>query len=315
MLRRLSVIALALAATAAYAQHFESEGNDSKAAANAFTVAVGEFIQGNSLGTTGVNLDYFRVKTVADALAIYQYRLTLTTAGTAGHVGTIRGLTQTAGVPNAGTDATFQTSSTVTNPPRYNQWYGFGKAEELYYRVTGTASTTADYVSTLSRTTITPVDLGSYAEGSITITTVGQGHTTDTDLWVYDGALNAIPGYGNDDHFGGSTLGSTLTRTYTAGTYYLALSNFQLANDLGSPADDDFRTGTTMDFPNVIANSSTTVGLNMAFNIGGNSFAATKSSQYEVYWGKFTVVPEPGTFVALGLGAAVLLRRRRNKKA
>ncbi len=320
-MRKLAIIAVALVAIpcAAFAQFNESEANDSKATANAFTLLVGGTITGNSISSTLTGLDYFRVKTSADVLGIYQYRMTITTAGTAGHTGTLRGLTQTAGVINPGTDATLQTTSTLTNPPRYNQWYGFGKQEEMYYRVTGTATTTADYVSTLSRSTITPVNLGSYAPGSITITTKGQGHTTDTDLWVYDGNLNAIPGYGNDDESiagggTGTTLQSILTRTYAPGTYYLALTNFHFANNQASPADDDFLTGTVLDFADAAANSSTTTNLNLAFNIGGNAFAATKASQYDIYWGTFTVVPEPGTMIALGLGSAFLLRRRRSKK-
>lgn len=317
MLKRYSLFVLAgvlAIPCASYAQWTESEPNDSKATANAFTVAVGGTITGNSTASTAAGIDTYRVKTAADALAIYRYRLTLT-SNTVGHTGSIRGLSQTAGVPNAGTDIAVQTSSTTTTPPRFNQWYGFGKQEEIYYRVTGTTATTADYVSTLTRELVSPVDLGSYAAGSITITTVGQGHSTDTDLWVYDGNLNAIPGYGNDDHFGGATLQSELIRNYAPGTYYLALSNFQLANDQGSPADDDFRTGSVLDFPNGIANSSTTVNLNMAFSIGGTQFSALKTGPYDVYWGKFTVVPEPATMTALGLGVVALMRRRKSKKS
>jgi hypothetical protein len=298
---------------AAFAQFTESEPNDSKAQANVFALGVGGTITGNSTSAAGVGLDYYRISTAAAALGIYRYRMVLT-SNIAGHTGTIRGLNQVAGVPGT-TDTTFQTSSTATTPPRFNQWYGFGKQEELYYRVTGTASTTADYTATLERQVVTPVDLGSFAAGSITITTVGQGHSTDTDLWVYDGNLDAIPGYGNDDHFGGTTLQSELIRNYTPGTYYLALSNFQFANNLGSPADDDFRTGALMDFPNVAANSSTTGNLNITFSIGGQQVSALKSGPYDVYWGKFTVVPEPASMTVLGLGVLALMRRRKAKKS
>lgn len=303
---------------AAYAQFNESEPNDSKAQANVFALGVGGTITGNSTSAAGVGLDYYRISTPAAALGIYRYRMVITSQ-IAGHTGTIRGLNQSGGVIGT-TDTTFQTSSTATTPPRFNQWYGFGKQEEIYYRVTGGTATTADYTATLERQTVTPVDLGSFAAGSITITTIGQGHTTDTDLWVYDGNLNAIPGYGNDDESiagggTGATLQSLLTRNYTPGTYYLALSNFQFANNLASPPDDDFLSGAVLDFANAAANSSTTTNLNLAFSIGGTPFAATKVGPYDIYWGKFTVVPEPASMTALGLGVLALMRRRKAKKS
>jgi hypothetical protein len=253
------------------------------------------------------------------SLGIYRHRLTLTTPGTAGHTGSIRGLSQSAGVPTQGTDSTFQSSSSATTPARFNQWYGFGKAESLYYRVAGTASTTGDYTATHSVEMITPTVLGNFAAGSIMIDTVGRGHTTDTDLWVYDSNFNAIPDYGNDDEFGTTNLQSRLTRTYAPGKYYLAISNFGIANHLGSPADDDFRTGSVMDFPNLIANSSSTTNLNITFAFtdaqGTTVFPATKVGAYDVNFYEFNVVPEPGTMTALGLGALGLMARRRRKKA
>jgi hypothetical protein len=106
-----------------------------------------------------------------------------------------------------------------------------------------------------------------------------------------------------------------LIRNYGPGTYYLAMSNFHLSNDQGSPSDDDFRTGTMLDFPNILANSSTTVNLNVAFaftdSAGTTQFPATKVGQFDVVWAQFTVVPAPGTLALLGLGGVLAIRRRR----
>lgn len=333
MFSRLALVSLSAVCVSSMAlgQAGEIEDNNNKAQAlanGAFNLVSGQWVQGNTTGSSTAagagSLDMFLIRTGALNAGIYRHRLVLTTTGTEGHIGSIRGLTQTAGVPNAGTDAAFQTSSTTTLPVRFNQWYGFGKQEQLYYQVTGAAATTADYRATLETVAVTPTNIGLFAPGSITITTRNQRHTTDTDMWVYDSNFNAIPGFGNDDTpagVGGATsaLQSTLTRDYAAGTYYLALTNFAFANNLGSPADDNFRTGTVMDFANIAANSNITSQLNMSFAVtdanGTTQFEALKVGPYDVNWYKFTVgvVPEPGSLIALGAGIAALMSRRRRK--
>jgi|CXWL01.1.fsa_nt_gi hypothetical protein len=314
----------------------ETEPNDTMATGNTTPcMNTLDTITGNSIASTGAGLDYFNVVTCAAPLAIYRHRLQITTAGAAGHTGTIRGQGQTAAAAGpwpgpvgtgGGLDSTAaQTTSTLLNgtlPIRTNQWYGFGKAETTKYRVTGGATTTADYVSTLTTTTVTPVDIGSYDPGSILINAKDQGHTTDTEMWVYDSGLNAIAGYGNDDNSlnnGGTGLGleARLPRTYVAGTYYLALSTFNLANNMGSPSDDDFRTGGMLHTANSITNSSSSAtSTNMAFTIsdgGGHSLAVANSraSGFEVNWFRFIVTPEPSSLVLLAFGAFGLISRRR----
>ncbi len=332
----ISAVVVALASSTALAQFTETEANDSKAAANAFAgLAAGSTIRGNSTATTGVGLDYFDLTIGAAPLGIYRHRLVITTAGTAGHTGTIRGLSQNAapadtlaGVPwdgvvgTAGTgDNTAQTSSTTSTPPRFNQWYGFGKQERFYYRVNGGTTTTADYIATMETVPVVPVNIGSFQPGQISITTFNQGHTTDTDMWVYDANLNAIAGYGNDDESPlggtpgtGASLQSWLSRNYAPGTYYLALTNFAFQNNMLSPSDDDFRTGTVMDFANLAVNSSTTANLNMTFTItdsaGSLQVPNTKAGVYDINWFSFTVLPEPASMSLFALGLLAFRRRR-----
>jgi MYXO-CTERM domain-containing protein len=315
----------------------EAEPNDSKATANPVgPMVAGDSILGNSISATTTGLDYFDVTLAPQPLGIYRHRLTITSP-IVGHTGTIRGLNQVAapadtlaGIPWDGvvgtpgtTDTTIQTSSTTTTPPRFNQWYGFGRAGRMYYRVTGAAATTADYTATLETQAVVPTPVGTYVPGQISISTFSQGHTTDTDLWVYDSNFNAITGSGNDDESPlggtpgtGATLQSWLSRSYAPGTYYIGLSNFQMANSSPSPSDDDFRTGALMDFPDVAANSNTTVNLNMQFTItdsAGTTLAVpnTKSGPFDINWFTFTVVPEPGMLGLVALGLPVLMRRRR----
>jgi hypothetical protein len=343
MARSLFVSTCVLACAAgANAQIFvESEGNDSKAAANIINNFGSSFtaIQGNSTSGSGAGLDYFDIRMAAMPLGIYRHRLILTTTGTAGHTATIRGLNQNAapgdtqpGIPWDGvigtagtTDSTAQThSTTLVSGARTVQWYGFGKQERFYYRVAGTSTTTANYLATLDTQIVTPVNIGTFQPGLITLNWNGQGHTSDTDMWVYDSNFNAIPGYGDDDSSAAlsgapiptTALQSWLARNYAPGVYYIAVTNFNLALSNPSPSDDSFRTGTLLDFPDIAVNSSTSVNVNLTFTITDSSGASvqvsnTKAGQFDINWFTFTVVPTPGTAALLGLGGLFIARRRR----
>jgi subtilisin-like proprotein convertase family protein len=304
MPRALSIYAAAGAAiglagfTLAQAVISEQEPNDSKAQATPANLNDGDSVTGTTTGSSSSagpdSFDYFLIRTPAAPPGIYRHRLTLTTTGAPGHVGTIRARNQAGGA--IGTqDAMLQSSSLSSAPARVNQWYGFGRQEGIYYRVAGNANTTAPYTATLTSDPITPTSLGLVPAGQITITTVGQGHSTDTDLWVYDSTLTAIPGYGNDEEPApGATHQSTLTRSYEPGTYYLALTNFNFANNLASPPDDRDRAGLVFDFPDAVGNSNSATGLDLSFAVissgGTQQFGASKTEEFGVSWFSFVVV-------------------------
>jgi hypothetical protein len=290
----LGVCGLALSANAQTAFP-EVEPNDTKATANGpFVMAAGDSITGLTTGSSTTtpgagSADNFIVKTTPAALDIYRHRLVITTTGAVGHVGTIRGLTQTAGVPNISSDAAVQTSSTTTTPTRFVQWYGFGKEEQIYFRTTGVAATTADYAATLETAPVTVVDAGTYFAGSITITRAA-GVTTDTDFWVYDSNFNAIAQYGIDDP-------DTMTRTYAPGTYYVAYTNANFANNQPAAPGETFLTGNVLDFADAAVNSSTTavptLGIRLQDDYGPVDVATPKSAAYDIVWVKFEVTSTP----------------------
>lgn len=271
----------------------ETEPNDSKATANLFTLpAVNTLgvITGNSTSAAGVGLDYFRVTTAAQAApGFYRHRL-IATSTIVGHTLTIRGLNQVGGVPGT-VDSAVQTSSAATVPPRFVQWYTSQAPGELFVRATGVAATTANYSLDYEVQLVTEVAGPTINEGLRTITSVGVSvPQADTDLWIYDPNRVALVGFGNDDEFGTASLGSRLTRTYVPGVHHMAITNFNYANNLGSPPDDDFVTGLVMDFPGAQANSSTTVNINLGTTIDGINVPATKTGPFDIVFVAFTVV-------------------------
>ena len=153
----LAIGGLAVAASA-QTSFPEVEPNDSKAASNPIgCMASGDQITGTTTGSgtaAGLtSLDSFLVQSCAAPLGIYAQSLKVTTTGVAGHTMTFRGLTQVSpGIITPGTDATFATSLATTTPPRALSYYGFGRQEQIYLQVTGTATTTLPYIVAFTRT-------------------------------------------------------------------------------------------------------------------------------------------------------------------
>jgi hypothetical protein len=274
----------------------EIEPNESKAAATAVGgaggIVVGDKITGSSTGAlTGTpgatSADYFRVKVSTAPAAIYQNRLTL--SGTL-HTISIRGLQQSAGVASTSELGLVTNSGSTT--PRYVQWYGFGKGEEFFLRMSGTSTTTAPYEATYSRSVVTPIAAPTtFAPGNITISG-GAGNANDTDFWVYDGSFNAIPGAGNDDNAAGAT--GSLTRSFTPGTYYIAYSTYDLCNNQTAATDDAYRSGGLTDFANIVVNSDSFSATNMSVQIADGAgttatISGSKTDPYQVVWYTFTV--------------------------
>src|SRR5205085_9149392 len=128
---------------------------------------------------------------------------------------------QVSGFIEGRTESTAQTGTTV-GTAKVVQWYGFGRGDDILYKVTGTTSTTANYVATLARASISPIVVsGTIVPGSVTIAP-GTGNTNDLDFWVYDSNFNAIPSFGIDS----GTPANQVTRTLSPGPYYLTMTNF-----------------------------------------------------------------------------------------
>ncbi|GEM_PF-2422562 len=290
----------------ALAQVAETEPNETKV--NADTVGIinlpaanGPALTGTTTGSSLVTLgltsaDTFRVQAAAQPLGIYRNRLLITTTGTAGHTGSIRGLAQSAvGTITAGSDSAAQTSSTATTPARSNQWYSFGKQEQLYYRVTGAAATTAPYIVNYEIAPVTPIVVsGTITAGSVNIRDTGS---IDADFWVYNSNLDPIVGFGLDEP---EAAGDSAT--LTPGTYYVAMARFNGANNLASAAPETFA-GTVLDFPNIFTSSSSSTTSSTAIPVFTSSSGVvtgsttTYTAGYDVAWYQFTVSPAANPIV------------------
>lgn len=269
----------------------EVEPNDGKNQANllqlppASTLAVAA---GQSTGSAGAQLDYFRVRSAAQPTpGIYRHRLTLVSR-TPGHVGTLRGLDQSAGVVG-GNDTVLQTSSTDTVPQRYVQWYTHEAPADIYYRVEGNVGTTDEYVVNYDVDPVTPIAGPTLGLAPVVIGTVGQT-AADTELWVYSAAGDAIDGAGNDDAPAPSTQSqSQLTRTFAEGGYVVAVGEYNLANHRAAAVDDRYRNGNVTDFPGVLLSGEASVGANLGTAIGGRVLPSIKTEPFQVQFIAFAI--------------------------
>jgi hypothetical protein len=305
--RSIAIVLGAALAAAAHGQTIftETEPNNTRATANGpFLMAAGDQIQGNVQGPNG--FDYFKVTPVPAPLGIYKYSLTVTSS-ILNHLLVTSGYSQIDGAVNyrgslLESNGVIASSATPLGgtPPRTAVWYAFGRSEALNFRVqSNVATTTADYFVTMNIAPVTPTDLGTMPGGVVTITTVGQGHTTNTAMWVFDSNYNSMPDFGNDDvpdPLAHTVLQSTVTREMlTPGDYYLALSNSQLMVDRECPDPPaDRQPNTPVSDPGTVLCTSTAVNQNCAFAITDGAgvvhqFPATKTDGFQVLWFKFTI--------------------------
>lgn len=281
----------------------EQEPNDAKYTSNIipFAMVAGDTITGFSTGgfpgiPGDLSPDYYLVQTAVLPPGIYQHRLVLTVAGPPPATDTynvsIVGLEQVAGVIQPNTSPNVHTAPPngyANHPRRTVQWYGFGRGERFYLRISGNSNTTSNYILTLVTTPVQPqvVDLP-LDPGQITISNASTDAFSFFDAWIYDANLNAIPGYGPN-------APNSLTREFAAGAYYVALAKFDLGNNLASPDGPaanptDHRNSPVLDFPDAVVVNATLFNSNISVNINGQYVAASVSgAPYNIVWLKLTV--------------------------
>lgn len=302
----LAVLLVGALAASARAQvgFVEVEPNSVKSQATlALGILPGDTLTGVSTGSaTGVGLstvasaDYWDIRPPIQAPAIYCYSLDVSTIPAVDV--TKQGVSQINGSPNPARDVATQSDPASGSPPSTSVWYGFGKAEQHYIKVTGSASTTGSYLLTYSCTPLTPAQTTEFKEGTLTVTTIGQGHGTNTELQLFNSAFVPLAGGHNDDYLPGATTQSRVDVTLTAGIYYVAVSDYNMSTNLSdASATEANQNGNLLDFADLIVNGSTagSIGspLNISFSIsdGVTTFpvVASKTAPYRIFWATFTV--------------------------
>lgn len=316
----------ACACRSSLAQVLEVEPNNDKTGATLATLdglvggfaaqAIGTTTGGSSVPGPG-SFDYWRIQSAAAPIGVYRHTIALSTGGTPGHTLSLIGLTSPTG-GTAQTEAIFSSGSTITNPPRAVYWYGFGKQEQVYARVSGLGITTAPYTLTLTSAPVTIADIpGTLYAGQTLIQTSNSAGFLDSELWLYDAQLNPIANAAADNvlpgasgTLNGATVGAGFIRNLPPGTYHVALAGYNLANNLPAPAGD-FQAGNVLDFPDALASSvvngsgftQSNVGITDQFGnpvaIGSASFSNPVG---DIRWFRFTLVPAP---FPTGLGSAL----------
>lgn len=143
--------------------------------------------------------------------------------------------------------------------------------------------------STVSFAASSVTAVGSYAPGAFTFDTEGSD-AFDSEIAVYSSAGVLL---GTDDDGGTGNL-SLLSLTLGVGSYYVVSGGFNSG------------------FANYIAGAGTATANVLNTNINGVSVgsSALAARQFHVY--SFNVVPEPGSMLALGLGALMMMRRKKS---
>ena len=352
--RRSLIASVALLGTAcvvpsiAYAQYVETESNNDKTTANVLNLgtATSATISGTSANNSFAEYDYFRINTNYTTAGIYRNQLQLNNNGTQ-NIGRIRGLSQSAGVINAGTSTPFQTSPSNSTPMPYgfNQYYSFGgagKTQSVYYEVNGVGNATGGaYTTTFTSTLVTPTNIGSIGQGDITFSALANigssGVATNTSIVVLDSNYNVyydnVPSsatFGYAASNDSASAGFALKRRFDPGTYYIAVGIGVLATNQAAAPDEvaASKNNQVLDFGNVIATNSSFYNGNNG-NTRPSDFTIANSYGNTVYTSsgqvipsldavnfyRFTVfpTPEPSSFALAAvslLTTAAFLRRR-----
>jgi len=279
----------------------ELEPNSSKvSASSALAMTYRDTITGSTTGASigqGPNsIDYHVLSPAALPAGIYRNRLQLTTPGTDAFTTSIRGKSQANGAVIPASDVVVQTVAPPITGLHYNQWYNFGQSSEIYYTVSGTPATTDAYSVTLKTEPITPVVLGKFSGGLLSIATAGRGHNTDTEIMVFTTSGVPVLDAQSDDRglLSPGSQHAALRSNFGGGSYFVAISDRNLASNMPDSSAEFAQPMPVLDNVGNAIDSSAATNLPLDFSITDvagvvRNFTAIKKGKFDIYWGVFSM--------------------------
>lgn len=277
--------------------YVEQEPNDTPATATAvLPFAPGDSITGvtrgpATSGTSELTVDFLALW-LAPGPGIHRVELTLTHPQAGQMAWSIRGVAQVGGVLYPALPIEVVGTTLATPTTRTARVYVSGGAPaKLLVRVIGRSATTAEYSITMTTAPVTAEQIAGLYPGTMTFTTVGQGSSTDTELWLCDASGYPIPGWGNDDTAPPllATPRSTLTRTLPAGRYFLAISDSDLAVSEPNPSDDGNQSRPATVDRGIVVGSSSAVNVPLSFSITAPPSSTSPGTSVQVFASKTLV--------------------------
>lgn len=233
----------------------ELEPNDARQAATPVTFT-GPMtrMRGRTTGASGLgdaSPDFWNISlTGINPLAITLHRLIVDVEpqglapGPLGHTGVVMAtrINQST-TPPTRSDNLLQYTTISSNPPRASIFYSINASSLNFdYRMTGTNSTSTRYLVNWQSEVVTPEIIAPgacpFPIGPVKITTIGQGHTTDTVLFVFDATTFQLIAQMDNPPLPNSPRQAELTVNLGEGRYILAVAPSGLATDSLPPAND-----------------------------------------------------------------------------
>lgn len=281
------VVVCAILSLAGTTDFFESEPNNSKSEADVAIVFDGGTSTLNGFTTSETDVDYWRIATSLE-IGGGRARYTLLIRSDSGeHRLTLRGQSQVNGVIDINSDVAVQEAAALGGGRTGLVFYGDPQAY-VTFKVEPLTSTAGAYRLDLRWEQFAAQDLGTFNPGQIEVSTLNQGHSTDTDLFVQADFSSTMFG-SNDDSVNPPAEQSHLVRDFTAGPYALMLSDSNLAAGGASPADDGDRNQPVIDYSGAVAaQNPSSAPIDLSFTITDSSgtvaVEAERNSPFEVRW-------------------------------
>jgi hypothetical protein len=233
----------------------ELEPNDTRLTATPMSFATAQTrLRGRSTGSSGTgdtSADFWNITLPGinpQAITLHRLLIDVEPLGPApgplGHTGVVMATRlNRSTTPPTIFDNLLQYTTVNSTPPRTSIFYSINASSLNFdYRITGTNSTATRYILNWQSEVITPEIIGTggcaFPSGPVAITTIGQGHQTDTQLFLFDATTYALIAQMDNPPLPNSPRQAELTVNLQGGRYILAIAPTGVVTNQLPPAND-----------------------------------------------------------------------------